>query len=140
MSTKPLTAFPKGMWFVAPVQPLTRVIHEGAEGGSFARGGTAVCCVVTVRRPLTAGRCMQAATRSWTLSKMASHLMALVESRAVLRIDGSRPRLFADLLQSSPDIVRQLTELLSKKLNRSVLILESEIGAFLNRRGWEQPK
>jgi len=71
---------------------------------------------------------------------MASHLMALVESRAVLRIDGSRPRLFADLLQSSPDIVRQLTELLSKKLNRSVLILESEIGAFLNRRGWEQPK
>jgi Chalcone and stilbene synthases, C-terminal domain len=34
---KTLTAFPKGMWFVAPVLPLTQVIHEGAEGGCFAR-------------------------------------------------------------------------------------------------------
>jgi hypothetical protein len=34
---KTLTAFPKGMWFVAPVPPLTQVIHEGAEGGCFAR-------------------------------------------------------------------------------------------------------
>jgi predicted naringenin-chalcone synthase len=79
------------MWFVAPVPPLTPVIHEGAEGGSFAReedggllrgGGTQAIDLWAVH---TGGRTiLDAVHNGFTLGDKA-----LAASRAVLAEHGN---------------------------------------------------